>query len=873
MGKSVKRLYDQFKPNNYKLTVKIDTERMLFNGSVVIKGRKTGRPSQRITFHQNGLTITEAKVIKLEKSSHKIIDIDRINLLKKTNEVRLHSLYKIYPGEYEVTLTFKGVITPQMNGVYPCNYVLKNDKKQLIATQFESHHAREVFPCIDEPEAKSTFDLTLITPGNETVIANTPIVKQSYKNQEYITEFETTPKMSTYLLAFVYGDLKYLESKTNHGVSVRSYATEENVNYTKFALEVAVKCLDFYDEYFDLPYPLPKCDLIALPDFASGAMENWGCITFREHALLVDPKNTTLATKQYVAMVVAHELAHQWFGNLVTMRWWTDLWLNEGFASWMEYFVIDRLFPEWQMWTQFAIDEQQQALKLDALENTHPVEVTVQHPDEIRTIFDAISYSKGASVIHMLHEFLSPDVFRDGLRHYLKLHIHDNTDTSDLWNALEDVSERPVKEFMNCWTSAAGFPLLNVTVTDQKVEINQSRFFINPHHTHIAETIWPVALLSQSDQLTDLFTTNKINIESRDTTSVKINRGQSGFYRVTYNASHLKTLGEQILKGHLSALDRLGVLSDLFESAKAAKANTVDALYFLKYYRGESDYAVWDTITSAIGTLRLVMDDENLREAMKPYIRNLIEPQLERLGWNRIAKESHFDRLLRPTILGLAASTDEPTIIKKCLELFSTINNADDVEPDHRVTPSTTEIKRGVDIDPDLRGTVFGTVARLGGKKEFEKLLYLHNTTHLSEERTTIAAAITGFKQPELIHRSLSLIDSSTVRLQDVAYWIAYSFLNRHGKNITWEWMKDKWDWLSASLGSDLSFYRMPIYAARVFSDPAFKDEYKNFFGPKVSPAFDRSYKQGLEMLDWQSDWKKRDFNAVLAFFKNSSLK
>src|SRR6185369_11319931 len=218
------------------------------------------------------------------------------------------------------------------------------------------------------------------------------------------------------LLAFVYGEMDYLEAKTKQGVIVRTYATPDNVEITSFALETAVKVLDFFNDYFGIDYPLAKCDLIALPDFASGAMENWGCITFREHALLVDPNHTSLGSKQYVALVVAHELAHQWFGNLVTMRWWSDLWLNEGFASWIEYLAVDHLFPEWQMWTQFVVDEQQQALKMDALEHTHPIEVPVYHPDEIRTIFDAISYSKGASVIHMLHDYLGADMFREGLR-------------------------------------------------------------------------------------------------------------------------------------------------------------------------------------------------------------------------------------------------------------------------------------------------------------------------------------------------------------------------------------------------------------------------------------------------------------------------
>ncbi len=883
MTRNVKRLFAQFQPKKYVLDIDVDRENMVFSGMVIINGQRLGRPSQRLTFHQNGLKVTACHVTRHDKKGDHEVEIDRINHHKTFDEVRLHAKHLLHAGLYTVRLEFEGVVSRQMNGVYPCFFEHDGKEKKLIATQFESHHAREVFPCIDEPEAKAVFELSLTHPANETVLSNTPVAKQekvqssesgvrskklSAHSSQLRTHFEPTPHMSTYLLAFVFGELGYKEAKTHDGIVVRTYATPDNVELTEFALGIAVKCLEFYNDYFGIDYPLAKCDLIALPDFASGAMENWGCITFREQAMLIDPKNSTLATKQYVALVVAHELTHQWFGNLVTMRWWTDLWLNEGFASWMEYLAIDHLFPEWKLWTQFAVDEQQQALKLDALEHTHPVEVPVHHPDEIRTIFDAISYSKGASVIHMLHDYLGHDAFQGGLRHYLSTHKYNNTDTVDLWASLEDISGKPVREFMHDWTSQPGFPLLEVNVDETGVQIKQSRFFASPKHGKVPKTLWPVPLLGGSVEPSTL-TEQTTKLETLNHQELKFNRGQSGFYRVAYNATHVQRLGELINKGHLEPLDRLGILTDLFETAKAGHSDTADALYFLGHFTHETDYAVWDSIASAIGSLRLVMDDESLREDMKPYIRKLIKPELERLGWDRKKDDSHFDLLLRPIILGLAASADEPEIVKHCQQLFDSIEAVDDVAPDLRATTNGTKIKRGMDIDPDLRGTVFGTVARLGGAKEFDKLLALHNASTLSEERTTIAAALTGFQQPKLIAKALQLIDSDVVRLQDVSYWIAYSFLNRHAKYQTWKWLQSKWSWLQENLGTDLAFYRMPIYAARVFSEPEFVQEYKKFFTPRMSLALDRSYKQGLEMLQWQTDWKKRDLKEVKTFFKN----
>jgi aminopeptidase N len=870
MGKSVTRLYSQFQPKHYDLDLIPDRETSTFKGSVTITGQKVGRPSQRLTLHQVGLKITSATIMGTGKKDEQEIVIDRINIHNKFDEVRLHAKQLIYPGNYTIQLEFSGVITRPMNGMYACSFQESGTKKQLLATQFESHHAREVFPCIDEPEAKATFQLTLTHPKGEVALSNTPIESfTAVKPDLHRTTFEITPKMSTYLLAFVYGEMGFKEAKTKAGVAVRTYATPNNVDFTDFSLEVAVKCLDFYNQYFGLDYPLPKADLIALPDFASGAMENWGCITFREQCMLVDPKNSTLATKQYVAMVVAHELAHQWFGNLVTMRWWTDLWLNEGFASWVEYLAVDHIFPEWQLWTQFAVDEQQQAMKLDALEHTHPIEVTVNHPDEIRTIFDAISYSKGASVIHMLHEYLGPKAFRDGLRHYLEQHKYGNTDTIDLWASLEEISGKPVKDFMHSWTSQAGLPLIKATVEEDSIKLEQERFFTNPAHSKVKAETWPVALLARHKGVGDILNTEHATFEITDTQDLKLNRGQSGFFRTAYNATHTERLGELVQRGKLAALDRLGILSDLFETAKAGHSDTLDALHFLENFKDETDFAVWDVIASSLGNLRHIMDDEVLREQMKPYVRNLVSHELERLRWDRKDNESHFDRLLRPTILGLASSADEPTIVKRCRELFDTIEHTEEVNPDLRVAASTKEVKRGIDIDPDLRGAVFGTVARLGDEKDFNKLLALHNTSSLSEERTTLAAALTGFRQPELIKRSLEVITSSDVRLQDVPYWIAYSFLNRYAKDQTWEWVKEHWDWLHENLGTDLSFFRMPIYVARVFSDKSFLKEYKTFFEPKLSPALERSYKQGIEMLEWQSAWKQRDLKEIRTYFSN----
>ncbi len=866
MGKQVKHLLAYFQPKHYNLQLDLDKSEMTFRGELQLTGKKVGRPTKRITLHQNGLTVSKAFILKTDKGSTHEVPVTRIVKQDSFDEVRLHTDEQLYPGNYTIKLEFSGDITQQMNGVYPCNFMHDGQKKQLLATQFESHHAREVFPCIDEPAAKATFSLKLSTDTDETVLSNTPIEDQKTKGNRLITQFEKTPIMSTYLLAFVVGEMDYKETKTNAGVVIRGYTTPDNVDYVDFALDVARQCIEFYDEYFAISYPLEKCDLIALPDFSSGAMENWGCITFREQTLLVDPAHTALSTKQYVAMVVAHELAHQWFGNLVTMRWWTDLWLNEGFASWIEFLAIDTLFPDWDMWTQFTSSEQQQAMRLDTLEHTHPVEVPVNSPDEIRTIFDAISYSKGASVIHMLHEYLGPKDFRIGLQHYLKSHAYSNTDTVDLWQALEDSSHKPVRAFMHDWTSQTGYPVVRADVDLPNVTLRQHRFMTNPEKGETSKTLWPIPLLLPELPDEDTLEDKKTKLTYTSDEIFKLNHGQSGFYRTVYNNSHLHTLGSYVKKGRLKPLDRIGILSDAFEAARYGYSDTTEVIALLENFFEEDSYAVWEIITSWIGSLRLVMDDEELREAIKPFVRALIASQLKRLGWEQKDADSHFDRLLRPIIIGMAASADEAWVVEKCQELFDSVDTANDLRADLGTVPSSKKIKRGL-IHPDLRGAVFGTVAKRGDKATFDKLVRMHNKAHLSEEKTTLAAAITSFQQPELISESLKMIRSSDVRLQDVSYWIIYSFMNRHAKQQTWQWLKDNWSWLEENFSNDLSFYRMPLYVARAFSDVSFRPEFEAFFTSKMSGGLERSYKQSLEMLDWQAAWKKRSLKTTKHYF------
>lgn len=465
--KKATRLSVDVLPVRYAIHLHTDFETLLFSGEETIEINLKS-DQKEILIHSVGLDILKA-LIKQGKTTQEV----KVSFDEKNETLILRPTNILKKGKIYLTLNFKGVLSESLAGFYKSTYQEGGKTKIIATTQFEATDARRAFPCFDEPNKKAVFDVALSIPKGKTAISNTlSVSKISHSKTHDTVHFSSTPIMSTYLLAFIIGDFEFVEEKTKRGVKVRVYTTIGKKSQAAFALQCAVRSIDFYEQYFDIKYPLDCLDMIAIPDFASGAMENWGAVTYRETALLYDENNSSLTVKQYIAIVVAHELAHQWFGNLVTMDWWTDLWLNEGFASYMEYLCVDKLFPEWQMWEQFVAGDLGNALSLDALSNTHAVEIEVHHPDDIDEVFDAISYEKGASIIRMLAEYIGQDNFQKGIQHYLKKHAYKNTVTVDLWKSFEKVSKMPVAKIMGAWTSEPGHPVVNVKqINPKKVEL------------------------------------------------------------------------------------------------------------------------------------------------------------------------------------------------------------------------------------------------------------------------------------------------------------------------------------------------------------------------------------------------------------------
>ncbi len=769
------RLSENVIPKEYFITIHPDLTAFTFTGEekIIVDLRI---PTDTIRIHADELEIPEVIYNNSIKGS--------LTFDKKTETATIIFPKQLPKGIGKLSLKFKGVLNDKMRGFYRSKYHIDGKEQTIAVTQFESTDARRAFPSFDEPAKKAVFHINLIIPDDHTAISNTIETEVKEHSAGYkIVSFKPTPKMSTYLLAFIVGKFEHIEKKTKEGTVVRVFVTAGKKKQAEFALDVAVKTISFFSDYFKIAYPLPVIDLIAIPDFAAGAMENWGAVTYRETALLVDEEHTATINKQWVALVIAHEFAHQWFGNLVTMEWWTHLWLNEGFASYIEYLAVDHIFPQWDIWTQFVNMDHARALELDGLENTHPIEIEVQNPAEISEIFDAVSYSKGASIIRMLAEYLGEDVFRKGLQGYLKKHSYSNASTSDLWKALNEASGKPVEAIMKNWTQAAGYPLVMLDSRKDVLILSQSRFFSSFHSQKNStdNSVWkiPVSVKTNSDKKPEYHLMEKKRLilpEKRKTKWVKLNSGETSLVRVGYSENDLRSLLKAIEKEELSVIDRFGIIRDILVLAEAGKIPTVQAFNAYLSFKNEKSYIVWYEIVTQLAKLCNLLSEEKEYQLFEDYALNILKNIGDKVGWEKKTQESHSQTLLRSVILSSLGKYGDPSAISTAQSMFKNFLNGK------------------VQIESDLRGVVYSIVAKYGDDKTYSELLSLYNKSALQEEKDRIFKALCIFKQKNLLKKTLDFGFSSNVRTQDSYKAIYFIFANSNGKYLAWDFLKNHWD-------------------------------------------------------------------------------
>ncbi len=833
---TVSRLINTFQPEHYELSLWLDRPNRTFRGIVTISGVVPENVNE-IRLHAKDLTIDSLT-----------FDGKAANFSKDSNDEIVISHGDISSGEHIIVVDFNGRITDAMHGLYPSYYEHDGQRKELLATQFESHHAREVFPCIDEPEAKATFDVRLYTEKDITVLGNMPIQSQDFEDDYQVTTFETTPRMSTYLLAFVIGELHKKSATTKSGTEVNVWATPaQKPDSLDFALDIATRTIDFFDEYFDTPYPLPKSDHVALPDFSSGAMENWGLITYREVALLADPQTTSISSKQYIATVIAHELSHQWFGNLVTMKWWNNLWLNESFATLMEYIAVDALHPEWNIWLEFSSNESLLALRRDAIEGVQSVQIDVNHPDEISTLFDgAIVYAKGARLLRMLQHYLGHNDFQAGLRNYFSQHAYGNTDEADLWYALQEASGKNVTSLMNTWLSQAGYPVVHVSQTDNTLTLAQEQFFVGPHQP--SDKLWPIPLNSNAAELPELFSTKQATIENVTTTPLRLNVGDSAHFVTHYDLRLMTQIIAAIKSGQLTPLDRLQLLHEQTILARGGKASSAGLVPLLASYQNETDEAVWGIISATIGELKKFVETDSAAERrLRQLAGQIASSQYQRLGWDEIAGEPEADTKLRATIIGLMLYSEDQLAVNEAISRYK-----------------STAIS---DLPGELRSLIMSAYVRhAGDRKIIEKLLNDYRQSSSAEIKSDISVALTATKDQAEIDQLISqLTDSSLIRPQDLTHWFVFLLRNRHSREKTWNWLISHWDWIKQTFEGDKSYDSFPRYAASTLSTSEQLESYRQFFSPmKNEPALARTIEVGLIEIAGRVELIERDRSAVL---------
>ncbi len=842
INKSV-RLSNHITPQHYKLLIKPDMEAFTFAGEEVIQITLTAA-SKTIVLHSKDIEILSGWY----QVGKQKIDISKITYQDKADTATLSFAQTLAKGKGKLTLYFRGVISEKLHGFYRSQYEHLGETKHIATTQFESTDARRAFPCFDEPAHKATFQLSLVIPKHLTAISNT-IEKEinetpaGIEHSHKIVHFAPTPKMSTYLLAYILGEFESIETKTKDGVQIRVFTTKGKKNQAKFSLQVAKKSLEFLNEYFAIPYPLPVLDLIAVPDFSAGAMENWGAITFRETALLVDEEHTAFANRQQIAETVAHELVHQWFGNLVTMEWWTHLWLNESFASFMSYVVIDDIFPEWNFWTRFVLHDHANALQLDSLQNTHPIEVEVHHPDQISEIFDAISYDKGASVLRMLYHYIGPESFRDGLRYYLKKHSYKNTSSKHLWEAFEKVSKKPIGKFMHTWVSKEGYPLIKISQQNgSKIAIEQNRFSLKKISAD--KTIWPIPMQFRisADHASKLELVSKkaktANL-SEDTVFIKANPGEAAFYRTLYSAPLLAKLFEPVQKKQRGIEDRFGVIRDLGALAKSGDLPTSAFLEFVQAYKNEDSYVIWAEICSTLQEIHnLVQDFPQLQAKLEKVYRDLLKNVVKLVGWTAQHKESNSRTLLRSLILSQYGEYGDNTTIRKASALLKN---------HHKKS-----------IPADMRNFVYSLGAKNGTVQTFNLLKGMFARATMQEEQRRIGRGLMNFENPQVFKKSLELLLSKSIRSQDMPILIYIAMLNPKNRERTWSWIKKNWKEISNRYHKDhlLVWVIKPLGQ---FADSAKAKEIADFFKRNPAPSANRAIKQALEQIYIHSAWIKRD--------------
>ena len=820
------RLPKTVTPSHYDLTLKPDLVNFTFAGTEEIS-ISVSETTDVFVINSIEIEIDEAWVSVSDGSR---IDVSGIEYDEELQRATLSLASAVAPGDHTFHAHFRGLLNDQLHGFYRSTF--KDDagvEHTIATTQMESTDARRAFPCWDEPEFKASYGITLIVPEDQFAMSNGAEISNELSDGVRTVKFADTMKMSTYLVAFIVGPFEATDPIDVNGTPLRIIYPRGKGHLTEYSLEAGKHALSFFENYYGIPYPGDKLDMVAVPDFAFGAMENLGAITYREVLLLLDRDRATQPELLRVADVIAHEIAHMWFGDLVTMRWWNGIWLNEAFATFMATLSTDAFRPEWERWVQFGF-ERSMAFDVDSLEKTRPIEIEVNSPSDAEGMFDLLTYEKGGSVLRMLEQYLGDTPYRDGIRNYLTKHSYGNTETNDLWDAIEETTGEPARRIMDSWIYQGGYPVVGVeSIGETTLRLSQRRFrFVDDPEGANSRWSVPIMLRVNGEAQRVLLEGGSTDIKlDSPVESVIVNAGGHGFYRVRYSPELLAKI--DVAGGELSAIERYMLVDDAWASVVAGDTPASEFVAFARGFSEETDAEVWGQLTGCLAALDRLLEGEG-RGAMRSVVRDLVGPALDRIGWEPSEGQTSRDLELRGTLIRALAITGNDQNAR---------DRARGLHARYLEDPGS--------IDANVAAAVTGVVANGGSDADYDTFFQRFKSPLDPQEEQRYLRTLVGFPSSEQMSRTLAMTLSGEIRTQDAPYLLAGCMVNRENGPQAWAFIKDNWDTINKVFPSN-SIVRM-LSGVRSLSRPEIADEVLAFFGEHEVPQGALTLSQHLERL------------------------
>ena len=847
MSNNPYRLPRHIVPNRYELRLELDLQALTFKGTTKIDVQVI-EPIDALVLNAAEL---EIKRVALRGESGEI-EVTHVSYDEEYERATFHLAEKTRSGAYAVEIAYTGMINDQLRGLYRSVYTDAEGNDHTIATsQCQATDARRVLPCWDEPDFKATFKTTIVAPpGMEAYSNGHELARTVLADGRVEFDFAETMTMSTYLLAFIVGPFEATDPVHVRGVPTRIIVPRGNLALTEYALDAAVWCLEYLSDYYDIPYPGDKLDHIAVPDFSAGAMENVGLIAYRDQYLIVDSDKATQAELERSLEVIAHEIAHQWFGNLVTLRWWEGAWLNEAFATFMEEKAVDARRPDWNRWLSFQVGNKAWAHGTDHLASTRPIEFEVQSPVEVDGMFDSITYGKGSAVLRQMEQFIGEEPFRQGVGSYLRKHAYSNTETSDLWEGLDEMSQWPVGTIMNTWVYQKGLPQIDVAQTNDGLRLFQRRFLVIPDETDATKWQVPViirgsaggASFEKKFLLTEAEATIKLgsNIDM-----VLVNAGGHGFYRTRYADEMAQELLQHL--DQLEPIERHTLVDDAKALMQSGQLPSSSYLDLIQGFQGEDEWAVWAEILGGLEDVRHHSLSEEATPAFEKFVADLVGPGFERLGWEARAEDSDLTRKLRGSLIGAMGGL------------------ANDPETIERSRSQVLKLIEGRDVDPETATSALGVVARHADRSDFDTLWQAYGKATTSADKVRYLRATAMVNLVEAADLLLDRIISVEIRSQD-ANLVLILLMMTDVSDETWKVLRRRWTEVIETIPK--SARRWAISGIPSLSQPSTAADVKAFFSETGFPEGVLYLEQRLELLDANVAVRCRETPVVNQYFK-----